>query len=526
MSVIGANKTRRGGREARKALRAAGIAEDVRPIRPGMESGQRYRPLTEREMARINDAALDVLENVGIGECLTSTIDYLTAVGCDYRDGRLHFPRALIEDTVAKANREFILAGRDPRHDMEPRGSRVYFGTAGASVHMVDPLSGDYRGSTLNDLYDCARLVDTLDNVHFFQRTVVAREIEDPFEMDFNTCYASLAGTSKHVGTSWGGTRQLEASIEMMHMIAGSEKAWRERPFVSMSCCFTVSPLKWADVACECLEVGARAGMPILLVSLGQAGATAPAALAGTVVTVVAEVLAGLVYVNAVAPGNPTIIGTWPFVSDLRTGAMCAGSGEQALLTSACGQMSRYYDLPSGIPAGISDSKIADAQSGYEKALNHVITANAGANLVYEAGGMVGSLMGYSLESLVLDNDSIGAAMRTVRGIEVNDDTLSVDVIREACVGGPGHFLSSNQTMELMEREFLYPALGDRSSYGEWIEKGCLSSLDRAIARVDDVLATHYPEHIPSDIDDRIREKMPVRLARERTRPNADWPRK
>lgn len=518
---------RRGGREARKALRAAGVAPDMRPIRPGMESHQRYKPLSAGDIDRIHHAALDVLATIGIGDCPPSTVDHLTAAGCrfDTDTGRITFPRALVEDTVAKANRNFLLAGRDPRHDLELNGGKVYFGTAGASVNMVDPRTGAYRGSTLNDLYDCARLVDTLDNVHFFQRTVVAREIDVPFEMDFNTCYASLAGTSKHVGTSWGGTPQLEASIEMAHLIAGGEKAWRERPFVSMSCCFTVSPLKWADVACECLEVGARAGMPILLVSLGQAGATAPAALAGTVVVEIAEVLAGLVYVNAVAPGNPTIIGTWPFVSDLRTGAMCAGSGEQALLTSACGQMSHYYDLVSGIPAGISDSKVADAQSGYEKALNHVMTANSGANLVYEAGGMLGSLMGYSLESLVLDNDSIGAAMRTVRGIEVNDDTVSVDVIRDACIGGPGHFLSNHQTMHLMERDFVYPRLGDRLGFGEWLEKGAASSLDRAIAHVDRVLASHYPEHIPDAVDRQIRAAFPVYLKPERMRPNSDWPR-
>ncbi len=518
---------RAGGRQAMLAKRADALPEDIRPVWSNMQNRQCYRPMSDAEVNHIHHAVLDVLEQVGFGDCMPSTIEYLTAIGCDYHadSNRITFPRALVEDYITRANRNFLLAGRDQKHDLEMTPKTLNFGTAGATVNMVNPRTGEYRGTTLNDLYDCSRLVDTLDNIHFFQRTVVPREIEDFFEMDFNTCYASLAGTSKHVGTSWGGTEQLETSLEMLHMIAGGEKQWRERPFMSMSCCFTISPLKWADDSCRCLEVGAKAGMPILLVSLGQAGATSPTALAGTVVTVLAEVLAGLIYVNAVAPGNPTIIGTWPFVSDLRTGALCAGSGEQALLTSACAQMGLYYNLISGIPAGISDSKIPDPQSGYEKALNHVTTANAGANLVYEAGGMQASLMGYSLESLALDNDSVGAALRTVRGLEVTEEATSVDVIRSVCLDGPGHFLAHEQTMQRMQRDFLYPTLSDRLSPSEWIEKSREASLDRAIAYVDKVLGSHYPEHIPAKIDEKIRARFPVRLARERMRVNSDWPR-
>ncbi len=514
-------KPRRGGRRARKELRSTNRATGESPVRGGLESGQKFRPLKDADVLRIHNAALDVLEQVGIGECLPSTVEYLTAAGCNYdaMTDRITFPRVVIENTLKIANRDFVMAGRDPRHDMHLRADRVHFGTAGASPNMLEARTQEYRGANLMDLYNSARLVDTLDNVHFFQRTVVPREFEDFFELDVNTCYASLAGTEKHVGTSWGDVPQLEACLEMAHMIAGSEEAWRARPFISMSCCFTVSPLKWAPDSCACLEVGAKAGMPILLVSLGQAGATSPAALAGTVVTIWAEVLAGLTYTNAVAESAPTIIGCWPFVSDLRTGAMCCGSGEQALLTSACGQMARHFDLITGIPAGISDSKIPDAQAGYEKALNHVVTANSGANLVYESGGMVASLMGYSLEALTMDNDSIGAALRVVRGLEVTDADLSVEVIKDCCLDGPGHFLAHSQTMQRMERDFYYPRMNDRMSPMEWEEKDNETALDRAKKYVDQTLSAHYPSYIPEDVDRRIREKFPVRLPRENMRP-------
>ena len=148
-------------------------------------------------------------------------------------------------------------------------------------------------------------------------------------------------------------------ALEMLYAIAGGEENFRARPFVSNSNCFVVPPMKFAEDACGVLEACVEGGIPILLLSAGQAGATAPAAIAGAVVQAVAEVLAGLVYVNALKPGHPAIFGTWPFVSDLRTGAMSGGSAEQALLTSACAQMAQFYDLPGGSAAGMADFEAA-----------------------------------------------------------------------------------------------------------------------------------------------------------------------
>ena len=125
--------------------------------------------------------------------------------------------------------------------------------------------------------------------------------------------------------------------------------------------------MRFATESCLVMEEVVRAGMPVLLLSAGQAGATAPASIAGAVAQAVAEVLAGLVYVNAISPGHPAIVGTWPFVSDLRTGAMSGGSGEQGLLTAACAQMLQHFDLPAGAASGMADAKMPDAQSGYEK---------------------------------------------------------------------------------------------------------------------------------------------------------------
>jgi trimethylamine---corrinoid protein Co-methyltransferase len=252
----------------------------------------------------------------------------------------------------------------------------------------------------------------------------------------------------------------------------------------------------------------------VLLLSAGQAGATAPAAIAGALAQEVAEVLAGLVYVNAVKPGAPAIFGTWCFVSDLRTGAMSGGSPEQALLSAAAAQMAHYYDLTGGTASGMTDSKLPDAQSGAEKAYCHALVGNAGANLIYESAGMHASLLGYSFESVVIDNDIIGATQRTIRGIDVDDSSLSFETIRQVCLEGPGHFLGSDQTLQLMQSAYLYPAIGDRKSPNEWTEQGALDITARAEKKVREILSTHFPAHIGEQVDARIRDRFPVRLPR------------
>jgi trimethylamine--corrinoid protein Co-methyltransferase len=510
--------SRRGGREARRILRAQPLPENQRPVWPGMEGG-RYKPLAENDISKIHHAALDVLERIGLADAIPSGIKVMTEAGAKLNDnGRLTFPRALVEDTVAKAARRFVLHGQDPRHDMEPWGKRVYFGTAGAAVHIIDPVTGEYRESTLKDLYDIARLVDSLDHIHFFQRAIVCRDLLDPFELDVNTCYASVMGTSKHVGTSWVAPEQVDASLKMLHMIAGGEEQWRKRPFVSQSNCFVVPPLKFAADACRCLEAAVRGGMPVLLLSAGQAGATAPASLAGAVVQEVAEVLAGLVYVNAIKPGAPAIFGTWCFVSDLRTGAMSGGSPEQALLSAAAAQMGQFYDLTCGTASGMTDSKLPDLQSGAEKAYNHALVGNSGANLIYESAGMHASLLGFCMESLLIDNDIIGATQRTIRGITVDEDSLSLETIRKTCLEGPGHYLGADQTLRLMQTEYVYPLIGDRMSPKEWAEQGKPSYVERAVKQTRAILARHYPRHVPDGIDETIRARFPVRLPKERMR--------
>ena len=507
---IGEQRSRRaGGRAARVALRAAPLAEDLRPIRAGLSGGQ-YRPLTDADVSRIHAAALDALEQIGLSQAPQSGVDAMTDAGAILGDdGRLRFPRSLVEDMLARAARDITLFGRDERHDLFLSGNRVHFGTAGAAVHIVDPDTGDYRDSTARDLYDAARITHHLDNLHFFQRAMVCRDVQDNLEMDINTLVAACSGTTKHVGTSFSDPSHVAPCMDVVHMIAGDEAAWRARPFISNSNCFVVPPMKFAEESCMAMENCIRSGMPVLLLSAGQAGATAPAPIALAIVQAVAECLAGVVYVNSISPGHPAIFGTWPFVSDLRTGAMSGGSAEQALLTAGCAQMHKFYNLPGGAAGGISDSKLPDMQAGWEQMITNTLAGLSGLNMVYEAAGMHASLLGFCQESLVLGDDIIGQVLRCVRGIDVTEDSVSIEAMKSVCLDGPGHYLGTDQTLALMQTEYVYPTCGNRMSPKEWQEANRPLLLDRVKQRKNEILA-NAPCQLPREVDQAIRKAYKI----------------
>jgi trimethylamine--corrinoid protein Co-methyltransferase len=497
---------RRRGRKARQAAPPAASA-----IRPGLEGG-RYRPLTSADEMKIHQAVLHVLEHIGMGDPIPILRERALERGCRINEhGRLCFPRALVEDVIANTPKDIRFFGRDPKHDLEIGGKRVHTYGGGEAVNMLDVGASKYRPSTLADVYDAARLVDRMDNIHAFSRLVVATEIADQRVCDINTAYASVAGTAKHTALTFNDASHVQPTLEMLHMIAGGERRFRERPFAHGGGCCVISPLRYGcDNAEVCVE-SIKFGAPVWVVMAPQAGATAPAALAGAIVQCVAEGLAGLLLVDMVEPGFPVIVGPWPFVSDLRTGAFTGGSGEEAVVTAGSAQMVNFYGLPSSVGAGMTDAKSPDCQAGYEKALAVALAAHAGCNNVSESAGMLGSLMALSLEAMVIDNDMLGAVLRTVRGIEVNDETLSLGVI-EQVVHGEGHFLRTPQTLGLMRTEYEYPALADRRTPGEWEAAGSPDIRQQAGERVRRILSTHYPEYIDPAVDRRIRDAFPILL--------------
>ena len=299
--------------------------------------------------------------------------------------------------------------------------------------------------------------------------------------------------------------------------MAGGEAAWRARPFVSLSCCFVVPPLRFAEDACRGLEVAVAGGMPVLLLSAGQAGATSPAALRARSSRPAAEVLAGLCYVNALKPGAPAIFGTWPFVSDLRTGAMSGGSAEQALLMAACAQMGQFYDLPTGVASGMSDSKLPDAQSGAEKG-----TTTPGRQRRRQPDLRGGWHAG---EPPGLQPREPGDRQRHHRCCPAHHPRhrgqRGVAVVRDHAPGlhrGAGA-LSGQPADAGPDAARLLLSPGRRPlEPEEWAELGRTDIVQRATVKVETLLGGHFPGHLAA-VDRQIRDRFPIRLPEAPMRP-------
>ncbi len=500
-------RPKRGGRKQRLAKRAAGPAVD--PCPPGQIGGA-YRPLSDADLRAIFDTALRLLESLGLGEVPGRLMDDLVAAGAaDNGAGRVLFPRALVHTAIAGAARRFTLHGRDPARSIEVGGDRVHFGTGGAAVQTLDLDSGLYRPSTLADLHDFTRLQDTLANVSWFTRCCVATDVPDNFDLDVNTAYALVRNTTKPTATAFTLAGHVAPIVEMLDIAAGGPGAFARRPFMKAHISPVISPMRFGADAVEVVYECIRHNIPVSCITAAQAGATAPATLAGFLAQSLAETLASLVMVHAIRPGFPMVFSNWPLVIDLRTGAFSGGSGETAVLNAASAQLSNWLGLPSGVACSMTDAKAIDAQYGAEKALTSLAAALAGGNLIYESSGMTASLLGASFEAFVLDDEMHSHTYRALRGIEVSDDNLGYDAI-VAAVMGEGHFLGGAHTHAAMERDYFYPSLADRDAPRTWAESGAADAWTRARDRARQILATHRPAYLSDAQDQAIRARFRI----------------
>ena len=505
---------RSGGRGARVAKRMAPQPLEERAVRAGLSGGS-FRPLSDSQMQQIFESSLELLEDVGMAQAIPEFIDLVTSNGGTFTsDQRLLFPKNLVKSMIDEAAKEFTLYGFESKHNLTIGGDRVHFSTGGAAVLILDHETSTFRDSQLQDIFNAGRIISSLDNIHIYVRTVVARDMESSRDLDFNTAYAVMSSTTKPIGTSFFHPDHVHEISQMFNIaLTGDPEAdeFRKRPFCIANNTFVVPPLRFAEESTLCMAEQVRVGMPINLLSAGQAGATSPAVLAGSLTQALAECLAALTCVNLLSPGHPCVMGMWPFVSDLRTGAMSGGSGEEGVLNASAAQIVNWLGLPSGVAAGMADSKLPDNQAGHEKGTTVTLAAQAGANIVYESAGMLGSLLGCSLESLIIDNDMLGSIARTVRGIEVNEDTMSVAVIKDV-IKGDGHFLGHSQTLNVMQTEYVYPIVGDRLSPDDWKDAGSLDVRDRAYTKVKEILEGPMPNHISTEADLMIKKMFPIRL--------------
>ncbi len=471
------------------------------------------RPLSARDCSRIVQCAFDILAQVGMADAPDELRANALASGAHLNsDDRLCFPQSMVEDAINRAPTSIDLPEFGGRSGLTIGGAGgVHIGTGGAAVQVLRTGTGDFQDSTLQDLFNLMQILDACDNIHYGVRPVIARDLADAFELDINTAFACMKATKKPIGVSFSHPSHLETVVDMFDMALGGEGMFRANPFCMAVIVHVVPPLRYAADGCDVLNACVRSGMIPQICSAGQAGATSPVTLAGALAQGLAESFAGLMAVDLISPGYPCIYALMPFISDLRTGAMSGGGGEAAIASAAAAQILRHVGLPSTVSAGMTDAKVADAQAGYEKGYTVALAAHAGADMINLSVGMLGSIMVASPEALVIDDDMCGAILRSVRGVELSDDALDVEMIKRV-VTGEGHYLGEDSTVQRMKTEYVYPRLADRRAVQDWIDAGRLTIWDRAEERVSEILANAEPSHLARTAEDRIRQAMPIRL--------------
>jgi len=471
--------------------------------------GGQYKAISNKDMIKIHETSLRVFAEVGVKVKFPEALELFQKEGAEVDETSrvVKVPPDMVEEWIHKAPSTIFLCGRaeSGKLDCEIGGDKVYFGTGGTALNVQDSGSNDARRSKLEDIVNMARLVDVLDNIHFYMLNVYPNDLTEE-DVDVNRFGAALNRTRKHV---MGGVYTVEGVrnvIKMAELIAGSPGKLRDRPFVSMVTC-VISPLMLDAAYAQLTMEAARNRIPVVVPSEPLCGATAPMTLAGNLVIQNVDSLAGVMLAQMTNPGTPTLYGCISSITDLRDMKYLSGAVEMGLMNAAAAQMARFYDLPIYVTAGMSDSKVNDAQAGYESAITNLMVALAGGNFIHDAAGFLEFCMTASYDKLVIDNEIIGMVMRAVDGIQVNDETLAFDLIKKA--GPGGHFISARHTRCHMRSELYKPQHSDRENRDRWQGEGARDSRQRAAEKVQEILARPPQSVIPENVRERIKQEIP-----------------
>jgi trimethylamine--corrinoid protein Co-methyltransferase len=474
-------------------------------IRKGLLGGS-YKPLSEKSVRMIHETAMRIISEVGFEVHSEAAFDLFEGAGAqvDREKKLVRLQEQKVMELIDSAPSEIILYGQDEKHNIHLGGQRVYAGTGGTALYIYEPESGEKRTATLEDLKRIARLVNGLDNIHLFLLPTYPNDLE-PQIVDINRFFAGLDNTSKHIMGGIYTEDGVKQIIGMAETIAGSAEQLRQRPIISMITCM-ISPMKIDKHYGDLLIPIAQKGLPVVCPAEPLCGATSPITLAGNLTIQVVDSLMGVMLTQIVNPGTPVIFGSVATNTDLTDLKYLAGSVEMGLINAGGAQMAQFYKLPFYATAGMTDSKILDAQAGYESSITNLLCALAGANFIHDAAGLMEFAMTVCYEKYVIDNEILGMVMRAVEGIKVTEETIAYDLIKE--VGPGGNFVAAKHTRQHMRKEHYQPTMSDRNFRPEWEADGSKNIWRRANAKVDEILRKHKWS-LPSEVRQKVLSDIP-----------------
>ncbi|MGD1993879.1 MAG: trimethylamine methyltransferase family protein [Anaerolineae bacterium] len=469
-----------------------------------------FRVLSDRQLDAIYRAALECLNRTGVNVLSAPARQLLGGAGARVDGERVRIPPHIVQDAVAAAPRSFTLWGRDgsPRIHVVP--DRVYFGPGPTCTNFVDPETGQRRRARRGDPGTAARVCDALQHIDYVMGLGLTSDVEPTLAPVYE--FAEMVANTVKPVLPWAYTiDQVKPIYEIARAVAGSEAALRERPFLAFFSTIQ-SPLILPDDDLTNMLWMASQGVPIVVMGGGTAGMTAPITGAGLLVLYLAASLATLAVIQLHQRGTPVCVGGVPEAMDLRSGRCAYGSPETSLYGAAMADIARYIGIPFMGTAGASEAKVVDPQAAIESTIQVIFSALSGATLVHDVGFLDCADIG-SLEMLVMTDEIIAMVRRIMRGIEVSQETLMLDLIDR--VGPGGEFMSAKETARRCRQEIWIPTLMDREPWELWQARGAVTMNDRIRAKLRRILDTHTPTPLPSGVDEEIATILKVTAERE-----------
>jgi Trimethylamine:corrinoid methyltransferase len=459
--------------------------------------------LTQEQVERVHEASLEILEEVGLMVRHAPARDLFRAHGCDVNSetNRVKFPHTVVEKYRKVYPPKFTFRGRDPKYDKTIPDDSPVIVTGSSAPDILDPVTGVERRAVSADIVMIAHLIQELPAYDMFSVSVLADDAPDN-QFTLARLYPALKYCTKPIRISSKDLPDAKEILQLAYLVAGSEEAYREHPFITHHYCPVVSPLTMDHLSTEAVMYFSEQGLPVYPTIVPNAGLTSPMSLAGTLAQGNAEFLAAATLMQIVKEGTPLIYATLPTVADMRTGAYASGGIECGMLHMAHAQMAHFYNVPCGGYIGLTNSKVNDAQSGYETGLSTMAGLLAGMDMM-NMGGLVEALKTFDFAKAVIDDEIAQMLKRTKRGLEFSEENLAVDIIKK--IGPGGSFIVEPHTMKRMKTAGLLTKLSDRDTRSQWTKKGAHDIDDRAMVRVREILAKPSATIFSQEVDDRIR---------------------
>lgn len=448
-----------------------------------------FRVLSDDQIYQIHLATLEILERTGVEVQEPESLELLRKAGARVDGSRVRIPPALIKQALHAAPERVVVCKRTGERSMPLEGSKVYWGTGSDLPFTLDVHTGERRSTTKQDVANVALVSDALPNIDFVMSGGIATNVNkrDSFLHQFD---AMVTNTTKPIVFTAADNDDMRDIYEMAKAVAGGPDEIERSPFLTLYT-ETISPLIHSRMGAEKVLFCAEHGIPCIYTVGLMSGATAPVTKAGAIAQGNAETLSGLLIAQLKRPGAPFIYGGCFGQMDMRTSIYAYSSTSQMIMSAAVADLAHFYRLPVYSLAGCSDAKIPDVQAGIEYAASMLVLGLSGSNLVHDVAYLESGLT-MSLEMLVAADEIAEMTGAILSGIEVNDETLALDVIDE--VGPGGHFLQHDHTLKHVRSEHWHPKLMCRKRYENWQAEGSPSYQERLNKKTRSILEEHKPE--------------------------------